>query len=164
MTFNLNAIENKSIYRARMLESTGKNSVDIVIKDIEKGSASRRYQSKYGYDSKATEKYLDHGDYRGQRKLVPDGQEKDIKSASNYIEAPDGSRSQPLSYKESQQIKENIQVKSEIKQYQWDGLDKISLAKSVMSETSKMAMFHVLFQGGYVFGKNIWNRMTGDQI
>ncbi|MEA2047147.1 MAG: hypothetical protein U9O64_01720 [Campylobacterota bacterium] len=160
-TFNLSAIENQSDFRARMLEGTGKNSVDIVIDKIEDGAVVRRYQAKYGYDSQATEKYLDHGDYRGQRKLVPDGQEADIKGATSYIEAPDGSRSQSLSYADSQQIKEQIQVDREIKQYQWDGLDKISLTKSVMGETAKMAMFHALFQGGRIFGKNIWNRVNG---
>jgi hypothetical protein len=160
-TFNLSAIENQSHYRARMLESTGKNSVDIVIDNIEDGSVVRRYQAKYGYDSQATEKYFDHGDYRGQRKLVPDGQEEHIKGATSHIEAPDGSRSQSLSYADSQQIKEQIQVHREIKQYEWDGLDKINLFTSVIAETAKMAMFHVLFQGGRIFGKNIWNRVNG---
>ena len=162
-SFNLNAIENQSNYRARMLESTGKNSVDIVIDNIQEGGITRKYQAKYGYDSEATNKYLDHGDYRGQRKLVPDGQEEHIKGSTNYIESPDGSKSQALSYAESQQIKEQIQVHKEIRHYQWDGLDKISLAKSVMGETAKMAMFHALFQGGRIFGKRIWSSVNGNK-
>ncbi len=53
-----------------------KNSVDLVIVDGE-GKIVRKYQSKYFKDAKATEKAFKHGDYRGQRKLVPEGKRFD---------------------------------------------------------------------------------------
>lgn len=99
-TFNANAKAAGSRYHAEVLspEGTtyGKNSVDIVVKD-ESGNVVRRYQSKYCKDVEATKAAFEHGDYRGQRKLVADDQEKFIDGASNKIEAPDGVTSNPLS-------------------------------------------------------------------
>ena len=78
-TFNMNAEATGSQYRAKVLEPTGngyaKNSVDIVIVDGD-GKVVRRYQSKYCKDAKATEQAFEHRDYRGQQKLVPEGQER----------------------------------------------------------------------------------------
>lgn len=160
-TFNLNAAETNSPYHARMLEGNGKNSVDIVIEESTSGDIVKRYQSKYGFSSKATESYLNDGDYRGQRKLVPDGQETEIQGATNVIESPDGIRSKPLSYKEAQEIKEQIQIHKEITEYKWDGLDKVRLGKSVVTETGNIVLLHALFQGGRIFGKRMFNAMQG---
>ena len=76
-TFNLNAEATGSEYRAKVLEpdgAYGKNSVDVVIVDGE-GKIVKRYQCKYGQDSHATGEMFEKGDYRGQGKLIPDGQE-----------------------------------------------------------------------------------------
>lgn len=98
-TFNINAKAAGSQYHAEVLtpEGTtfGKNSVDLVIKDGS-GKIVRRYQSKYCKNAEASAAAFEHGDYRGQRKLVADGQEKFVKGASNRIEAPDGVTSNPL--------------------------------------------------------------------
>ena len=56
-----------------------------------------KYSCKYCKDVKSTQRAFEHGDYRGQRKLVADGQEKLIKNASNVIESPDGVKSNSLS-------------------------------------------------------------------
>ncbi len=160
-TFNLEAASNASQYHARMLEGNGKNSVDIVIDDLASGNIAKRYQSKYGYESEATASYLKDGDYRGQRKLVPDGQECDIQGATNIIKSPDGTASKPLSYEDAQAIKAQIQVKEEISQYKWESLDKINLGKSIIAESAKMVVFHALFQGGRIFGGRIIKGIQG---
>ena len=105
--FNLNAEATGSEYRAKVLEpdgAYGKNSVDVVIVDGE-GKIVKRYQCKYGQDSHATGEMFEKGDYRGQGKLIPDGQEIEKKS-SNVIEAPDGTTSKPLSKEKAKQMQE----------------------------------------------------------
>lgn len=160
-TFNLEASSSGSQYHARMLEGNGKNSVDIVIDDMIEGRIVKRVQSKYGYDSEATASYLKDGDYRGQRKLVPDGQEKDIAGTINCIESPDGVKSKPLSYSDAQSIKAEIQIKKEIFEYKWDGLDKTTLTKSIVGETATMLAFHTLFQGARIFGSRLVKTISG---
>lgn len=81
-TFNIDAAAKEKDFTAVAQESHGKDSVDLFIDDA-RGHHVRRYQSKYGKDSETTEQYFEDGDYRGQRKLVPKGQGKDIKGYSN---------------------------------------------------------------------------------
>lgn len=112
-TFNMNAEAVGSSYRAKVLEPDGsgygKNSVDIVIVDSE-GKVARRYQSKYCKDADATVRAFEHGDYRGQQKLVPEGQEVDIsKKCTTVIESPDGITSTPLSKSNAEQLRDEAQ-------------------------------------------------------
>lgn len=111
-TFNMNAEAAGSPYRAKVLEPSGsgyaKNSVDVVIVDGN-GKTVRRYQLKYCKDADATAAAFERGDYRGQRKLVPEGQEADIAGAANVIEAPDGVCSNPLSKEYAKQMQEEAQ-------------------------------------------------------
>lgn len=109
-SFNMNAIARGSEYRAKVLESNGKrfarNSVDLVVVDG-KGKIVRRYQVKYCKDAKATQKAFESGDYRGQQSLVPEGQADQMsRKASEFIEAPDLTRSNPLSKEKAMQMQE----------------------------------------------------------
>ena len=65
-----------------------RNSVDIVIKDARNQNV-RKYQSKYDKDAETTEGYFEKGYYRGQRKLVPEGQGNDIKGTNEKIDFTD---------------------------------------------------------------------------
>lgn len=112
-TFNLNAQATGSDYRAKVLKPEGtryaKNSPDIEIVDGQ-GKVVKRYQSKYCKDAKATAKAFDKGDYHGQKKLVPDGQQSQIKKrVSNVIKAPDGAKSDPLPKSSAVKLKEEAQ-------------------------------------------------------
>jgi hypothetical protein len=112
-TFNMNAEANGSPYRARVLEPDGtgygKNSVDIVIVD-DAGKTVKRYQAKYCKDAKATERAFESGNYRGQQKLVPEGQQDAIqKKATTVIEAPDGTTSNPLTKERAEQMRDEAQ-------------------------------------------------------
>ena len=76
----------------------------------ESGKVVRRYQSKYCKDAEATAKAFEHGDYRGQQKLVPDGQEQNIaKKVTTVIEAPDGTTSTPLSKEQAKELQYEAQ-------------------------------------------------------
>ena len=112
-TFNLNAEATGSTYRAKVLEPNGngyaKNSVDIVIVDGN-DKVVKRYQSKYCKDANATAQAFENGDYRGQQKLVPEGQEQAIeKKCTTVIEAPDGTTSNPLSKSKAEQMRDEAQ-------------------------------------------------------
>ena len=112
-TFNMNAEASGSQYRAKVLEPDGtgygKNSVDIVIVDGD-GKVVKRYQSKYCKDAKATEKAFEKGDYRGQQKLVPEGQQEKIsKKSTDVLVAPDGTTSNQLSKSRAEQMRDEAQ-------------------------------------------------------
>lgn len=112
-TFNLNAEARGSQYRAKVLEPQGsgyaKNSVDIVIVD-KNGKVVRRYQSKYCKDSQATQDAFEKGDYRGQQKLVSEGQDAEIsKKTTTVLEAPDGTTSNSLTKSRAEQMRDEAQ-------------------------------------------------------
>lgn len=135
-TFNVNAEFNNSNYRAKVLKPDGhgynKNSVDVEIFDIKTGKIVRRYQAKYYQNAKGTERAFIQGDYRGQQKLVPDGQGQDIAAKNTeYIEAPDGTKSNPLSKKDVERMRDEVQQKSEIPQIDWNTFDTKALAMNI---------------------------------
>ena len=163
-TFNMNAEATGSHYRAKVLEPEGnsyaKNSVDIVIVDGE-GNIVRKYQSKYCKDAKATEKAFEHGDYRGQRKVVPDGQETEISTkATSVIEAPDGTTSNPLTKSRAEQMRDEAQSG------RWNDLNWSEYAiKDIAIGIGKQACYAAL-QGaaigvGFDVAQKLWN---GEEI
>jgi len=126
-TFNLDAQTNGTGYRAEMRSSTEANSVDIVIKD-ESGKVVRRYQSKYGQDADATQAMFERGDYRGQRKLVPEGQ--DVANSTDHIEYG-GAKSKPLSKEDAKGHQAQAQQQGSIDPYDWQTLDKLAIGQQL---------------------------------
>lgn len=165
-TFNLDAVSKGSNYRAEVLqpkagESYGKNSVDIIIKD-ENGKIVRRYQAKYGADADATNAMLKKGDYRGQRKLVPEGQSQDISGSTEVIEV-DGVESKPLSKTDAKKRQRKAQENEEAKQYDWNESSRLDIAQNIGKKASASALLSVGFQGARILGRRIWNGITGKQ-
>lgn len=165
-TFNLDAVAKGSEYRAEVLkpkpgQTYGKNSVDIVIKDGE-GKIVRRYQAKYGADADATDTMLKKGDYRGQRKLVPEGQSEDIPGSTETIEI-DGVESKPLSKQEAKERQRRAQEEAEAKQYDWNETSRIDIAKKIGQKAGAAALLSVGFQGARILGRRIWNGITGKE-
>ena len=91
-TFNANAALHKSKYFAEVKvpeagETYGKNSVDVVIRDLSnpKAIAVHQYQVKYGSDAKATIQMLrEHGEvtkYSNQQIVVPADQVAEVQKA-----------------------------------------------------------------------------------
>ena len=154
-TFNLDAAAKGSPLRAEVLGSQGRNSVDIVIRDGD-GHIVRRYQSKYGQDAEATQHLFEKGDYRGQRKLVPSDQEGDIPQSTDHIEA-DGVRSKPLTKDEAKRLQEKAQQEQEIRQYEWNDVNRIEIAKSIGKQALVGAALTSGFQGARILGRRVWN-------
>lgn len=165
-TFNLDAAAKGSEYRAEVLqpkpgEPYGKNSVDIVIRDGN-GKIVRRYQAKYGTDADATDRMLKKGDYRGQRKLVPEGQSKEVEGSTEKIEI-DGVESKPLSKEKAKERQRKAQEGAEAKQYDWNETSKIDIAKNIGKKAGAAACLSVGFQGARILGRRIWNAITGKE-
>ena len=160
-TFNLDAAAKGSQLRAEALGSRNRNSVDVVIKDGS-GNTVRRYQAKYGQDAEATRELFRKGDHRGQRKLVPSGQEGDVPGSAAVIEA-DGVRSKPLTKAEAKRLKEQAQQEREIRQYEWNDANRIEIAKSIGKQALVGAALACGFQGARILGRRVWNFLRGKE-
>ena len=162
-TFNLDAAAKGSPLRAEVLGSQGKNSVDVVIKDGN-GHIVRRYQAKYGQDAKATRKLFGKakGGYRGQRKLVPSGQEGDIPGSTDRLEA-DGVRSKPLAKDQAKRLQEKAQQEQEFRQYEWNDVNRIEIGKSIGKQALVAAVIACGFQGARILGRRVWNFLRGEE-
>lgn len=168
-TFNIDSAVKEKTFTAEPLESNGKNSVDIVVRD-DRGNIVRKYQSKYGKDTETTESYFEKGDYRGQRKLVPKGQGKDIKNANEKIEFTDYKsknsetvESTPLSKEEAKLKQEKAQREGKIDEYTWNDANKGRIAKRIGGKAALSAGLAVGFQGTRIVGRRIWNWVTGQE-
>ena len=163
-TFNMDAAAKGSAYRARVLEpkpgeTYGKNSMDIGIYDGN-GKLVKRYQSKYGVDAEATAELLEKGDYRGQKALVPEGHGKDVKGSVEVIEV-DGASSKPLSKEEAKELQKQAQQKHEAKQYEWNEVNRIAIAKQIGKQALMGACITAGMQGSRILARRVWNSLTG---
>ena len=157
-TFNLDAAAKGSPLRAEVLGSHGKNSVDIVIKDGD--NIVRQYQSKYGQDAEATRKLFEKGDYPEQDRLVPSGQEGAVPESTDVIEAA-GVRSEPLAKDEAKRLQEQAQQEQEPRQYEWNDVNRIEIAKSIGNQALVGAALACGLQGARILGRRVWNFLRG---
>lgn len=163
-TFNLNAEATGSPYRAKVLEPNGngyaKNSVDIVIVD-KSGKIVRRYQSKYCKNAESTAQAFEHGDYRGQQKLVPEEQEQDIaKKVSTVIEAPDGTTSNPLSKERAKELQGEAQS-GKWNDLNWNEYKVKDLALGIGKQAGQAAIMGAAVGIGFDVAQKVWN---GEEI
>lgn len=163
-SFNLEAAAKGSEFRAKALtpeagETFGKNSMDVGIYDG-KGKLVKRYQFKYGKDADSTQTLFDKGDYRGQRKVVPSEQVNDIANSTDRIEH-NGIESKPLSKQEAKQIQNKAQQAHEIKQYEWNDVNRTQIATHIGKQALVAAGMTAAFQGARIVGRRLWNKLTG---
>lgn len=168
-TFNLDAAQKEQPFYAETQKSTGKNSVDIMVKDS-RGGTVQKYQAKYGKDAETTEQYFKDGNYRGQQKLVAEGQGKDINKAHEKIEFTDDKskkketiESKPLSKEEAKAVQEKAQREGKVDEYSWKDYNTRILAKSIGKKAGMAALFAVGFQGARILGRRISNWATGKE-
>lgn len=163
-TFNLNAEAAGSPYRAKVLEPDGtgygKNSVDIEIVD-KAGKVVRRYQAKYCKDAEATAQAFEQGDYRGQQKLVPQGQEQGIaKKTTTVIEAPDGTTSTPLPKQRAKELQREAQS-GKWNDLNWNEYRAKDLAMGIGKRTGQAALMGAAVGVGFDVARKVWN---GEEI
>lgn len=161
-SFNIDAAAKGSKLRAEVLKPEGaynKNSVDIVIKD-EHGKIVRRYQAKYGADGKATGKLFEKGDYRGQRKLVPEGHTDSVENSTDCIEIDD-IKSRPLSKEEAKEIQRKMQEEQIAREYTWNDANKTVIVKNIGKQAMVALALAVGFHGTRLIGRRMWNSIQG---
>lgn len=164
-TFNVDAVTLGSPYRARVMapapgERYGKNSVDIVICDGD-GKIVRRYQSKYGADADATNDLFAKGDYRGQRKLVPEGHGDAVSRSTETIEM-DGVSSKPFSKAQAKQQQQDAQENGESTFYDWEQVNRRAAARQILKGALLAAVVAVGFEGARILGRRAWNTLRGE--
>lgn len=138
-TFNINAKTNGSHYRAEVMGSTAKDSVDIVIIDIKTGKVVKTYQVKYGKDAQATKTLLKKGNYEGQAKDVNSKGE----TTSEIIEAPDGTKSEPLSKQKAKETQHEAQSGNLDNIYDWNKVSLQDVTKGVAQNSLKAGVMGV---------------------
>lgn len=168
-TFNMNAQATGSEYRAKVLEPNGqgyaKNSVDIVIVDGN-GKVVKRYQSKYCKDANATAQAFENGDYRGQQKLVPEGQEGAIdKKCTTVLEAPDGTTSNPLSKERAEQMRDEAQS-GKWNDLNWNEYKAKDLALGIGKQAGCAALQGAAIGVGFDIAQKLWNgeEIEGEEV
>lgn len=162
-TFNMNAEAAGSPYRAKVLEPNGKayskNGVDIEILDSA-GKVVRRYQAKYYKNAKATDAAFKKGDYKWQRKLVADGMEDQVSNASNVIEAPDGTTSNPLTKSAAEGMRDHAQTGNKV-EVGWNEYQMKNLVTNIGKQTGYAALQGAAIGAGFEIAQKIWN---GEEI
>ena len=158
-TYNIDAAQKEIPYHAEVQQSNNLNSVDLTIKNPD-GKIVAKYQSKYGSDSETTQEYFKDGNYRGQQKLVPEGQGKDINNSHEKIEYG-GAESTPLSKERAKELQQQAQTKGEFDKYSWKDTNKYEIAKNIGAKSAVAAGMAVAFQGTRILGRRIWNSITG---
>lgn len=169
-TFNLEAEATGSEYRARVLKPGDSgyraNSVDILVENKNTGKVASRYQVKYGKDAKATADAFERGDYRGQQKLVPEGQEGDIgKKATTTLEAPDGTKSKPLSKQDAKRMQEEAQSGKKL-EYDYNDYKLKDLSYGIAKEAGKAAILAAAVGTGFHVAKKLWDgeKIDGEEV
>lgn len=167
-TFNMNAEAAGSPYRARVLEPGGngyaKNSVDIVIEDAE-GNIVRRYQSKYCNNAASTAEAFEHGNYRGQRKLVPTEQLDGIpKKATDCLEM-DGVTSNPLTKSDAKRMQREAQS-GNWNELNWNEYHAKDLAIGIGKQAGQAALFGAAIGTGIDIAAKICNgeEIDGEEV
>lgn len=151
--FNAKAVLQGSPYRARVCvpESGqyGKDSVDVMIDNLKTGQKGvARYQMKYGKDSQATIRLLQHGDYRNQRLVVPKEQLGDIqgrfpgKSVTDCIGGTDGIpvRSDGLTKGQIKGMQQNAQGHGIMPKTDWNSYQAKELALDIGKQAGQMGV------------------------
>ncbi|MDR1606217.1 MAG: hypothetical protein LBS41_03795 [Streptococcaceae bacterium] len=168
-TFNLNAAATGSPYRAKVLQPEGKgyakNSVDIVIEDGN-GKVENRYQAKYCKDAESTAKAFENGDYRGQQKLVPEDQAKDIqKKCTTVLEAPDGTTSTPLTKQGAKDLQKEAQS-GNWNDLNWNEYRTKDIAIGIGKQAGKAALMGAAIGVGFNVAQKVWHgeKIDGEEI
>ena len=178
-SFNRAAALENSPYRADVLQpdgtTYGKNSVDVVIRDthLKVQTPVRRYQLKFGRNADATASYLEHGDYRGQRSLVPKGQVSEVrqrvspgKHVSDTIESPDGVQSRPLGKEQAKAMQERVQRGRRLAQDNWNSFNTRSLALHIGKQAALAGISGAaLATGFHLAGKALkGEKIDGEEV
>lgn len=152
-TFNARAALEKSDFRAEVLkplpgETYGKNSFDVVIKNIKTGERVHQYQFKFGADVQATKRLLSDGNYDNQRYLVPSEQLQELqqefptKTVTDRLGGTDKVKieSKPLTKEEVKKMQLELQESEMVPKTDWNVYNTRELALTIGKQASVAGM------------------------
>lgn len=174
-SFNKNAALQKSPYRAEVCvpqagETYGKNSFDVVIKDIRTGKRVNQYQIKYGKDAETTIKLLNQGNYNNQRIVVPQEQVEAVKKAfpNKSVEGFIGGNgeieicSDPLTKAEAKRLQIETQDGQTVATMDWNSYNTRNLALQIGKEAGIAGVTAAAITTGFDMVKKIVSREPMD--
>lgn len=168
-SFNMNATARGSEYRARVLEPNGQgyaeNSVDMVIVDGN-GKVVKRYQAKYCRNAEATQKAFEDGNYRGQQSLAPEEQvESMTRKATDHMEAPDGTCSNPLTKERAVQMQEEARS-GKWNDKNWNNYKTKDIAVGIGKQAGQAALLGAAIGAGTEVVEKLWKgeKIEGKEV
>lgn len=161
-TFNMQAALEKAPFHAEVRvpepgQPYGRNSVDVVIRDVRTGRTVHSYQAKYGKDARETIRLLQAGNYNNQRWLTPAEQAKAVseavgtKSVTGYIGGTDrvSTTSHPLSKEESLKLQRDVQEKGVLPTHDWNAYNTKELALNLGKNAGLVGINAALITTGF---------------
>ncbi|PQJ97289.1 hypothetical protein CXB77_02825 [Chromatium okenii] len=167
--FNIRATTSGSTVRAEVLNETGWNSHDIVLKDAA-GKPIENIQVKSYADTEQLIKNLkDHKGYpEGTTIVVHEEQVQRVqeefpdRKVTSKIEVDDVAVDMP-SREELKQLQEDAQRDAEIREYEWSEVNRVNVAKAIGKQALAGAAITAGMQGARILGRRIWNSITGKE-
>jgi hypothetical protein len=166
--FNLNASAGQSGVSAEVLGSTGLNSADLVIRDAA-GKVLQHVQVKsYADVNQAVNNIRSHGYKSGTTLLVHENQVERLQrefpnlNVTSKLEAGGVSSNMP-SYQKLKDLQRDAQLREESRQYQWNDVSRINIAKGLGKQALLGAGIAAGMQGVRILGRRIWNKIRGKE-
>jgi hypothetical protein len=166
--FNLNASASHGGVSAEVLGSTGLNSADIVIRDAT-GKVLQNVQVKsYADVDLAINNIRSHGYRTGTTLLVHENQVERLQAefpdlkVTSKLEAGGVSSEMP-SYERLKKLQYDAQMSEESRRYQWNDVNRISIAKGIGKQALLAAGLVAAMQGVRILGRRVWNKLIGKE-
>lgn len=169
-SFNMQAALEKSEYRAEVQvpgphQTYGRNSFDLVIKNMKTGKTVHQYQCKFGADAESTIKLIKEGNYNNQRYLVPKNQVDEIrkafpgKSVDDIIGGTDvvKTKSTILTKEQAKTLQTDAQQKNTILVEDWNSYNTLALTKNLGKEAFLTGLNGAAVTFGLTVGAKVLN-------
>lgn len=157
-----------------VLQSNGKNSVDVRATNLDSGSY-QNYQLKFGKTAKDTIRYIEEGNYNNQRIIVPKEQLEEVqkhfiekgsmKTISDRIEI-DGVQGQAFTKDDVKNMQLEAQATNTTPKLDYSNMSNKSIAQSISRAAGKSALLSAAFSVGYNLVTKIFKgeKIEGDKV
>jgi hypothetical protein len=167
--FNIRAAASSSTVHAEVLNETGWNSHDIVLKDAAGNPIENIQIKSYADTDQLIANLKEHGGYpEGTTIVVHEDQVQKVqkelpdRKVTSTIEVDDVTVEMP-SREELKRLQEDAQLRDEIREYEWSEVNKINVAKSIGKQALAGAAIAAGMQGARILGRRILNAITGKE-
>ena len=157
-----------------VLQSNGKNSVDVRATNLDSGKY-QNYQLKFGKTAEDTIRYIEKGNYNNQRIIVPKEQLEEVqkhfiekgsmKTISDRIEI-DGVQGQAFTKDDVKNMQLEAQATNTTPKLDYSNMSNKSIAQSISRAAGKSALLSAAFSVGYNLVTKIFKgeKIEGDKV